>query len=147
MQLNFVLISLKRASLGASGGPVVKNPLSKAECVDWIPGWETEIPHALGSWACATAREKCNTPQWRPCVPQLRPDTAQNGEIHFFKVYKLALTSRLPYLQVLFPAGGKKKKKILLLYLLLLTHQERAFGTSPRVNMYDPVLECLSVTQ
>ena len=47
-----------------SGGPVVKNPLSKAGDVGLIPGQETKIPYATGQlsscsaateWACSRA--------------------------------------------------------------------------------------------
>ena len=51
------------------GGPVVKNPPSKAEDVGWIPGQGTKIPHAAGQLSPrATTTELVRS---RACAPQL----------------------------------------------------------------------------
>ena len=60
--------------------------LRKAGVIGSIPGWRTEIPQATGrpSWWAATTEpvlpwaKRAHTQQWRPCVQQLRPNTAKN---------------------------------------------------------------------
>ena len=69
------------------GGPLVKNLLSKAGYIGWIPGGGTKIPQARGQltnptlgnywWIPRTTpREACSL-QWRFLKQQLRPDVAK----------------------------------------------------------------------
>ena len=42
---------------GTPGGPVVENPTSNAGDASLIPGWGTQIPHAVGQLSlCATTK-------------------------------------------------------------------------------------------
>ena len=57
------------------GGPVVKNPPSKAGDTGSIPGQGTKIPHAAEQLSPRALEPACHTRE-KP-VPQLRPDTAR----------------------------------------------------------------------
>ena len=67
------------------GGPVVKNLFSNAKGCKCDPWLGTKIPYSTGPLSPrATIREKpvgskegAGTPQWRACVPQLRPNAAK----------------------------------------------------------------------
>ena len=49
--------------MDSPGGPVVKNPSSKAGVSDWIPGQGSKIPHAVGQVSPRTAtRENSEGP-------------------------------------------------------------------------------------
>ena len=68
-----------------SGCPVVKILPGNARDIGSIPGGGTKIPLTMEQLSpCDTIREKPNScnerphmPQWRPCVPPLRPNTAK----------------------------------------------------------------------
>ena len=70
------VVSSKSPWMDFPGGPVVKNPPSKAGNMGSIPGRGTKIPHAAGQLSPGAATREPMRSGAR--VPQLRLDTAKN---------------------------------------------------------------------